>query len=100
LGSHRTLLPAEVRAFVEAACLPEMSRLGYDTEVEPAAAAGVLRSFREPYETRSDLEQDAAGPPNLETEVLRLDALLHGAADAVRPFFPFERVGRLLRVGA
>lgn len=97
VGMHHHLLPREVRAFIEAACLPEMNLLGYDTEIDGASAPEVLSSFREPYTTRGDMEGDVAGPHNLELEIRRLEALRTGAADELRCFFPFESVWKRLR---
>lgn len=76
IGTFRTVLPPEVSAFIEAACLPELELLGYQTSLTRADAVRVLHDFREPYViTRKGLEADMATPDNARIEAQRLEQL-------------------------
>lgn len=99
VGSHRHLLPPTVRRFIEAACLPEMSLLGYAADVDSSAAADVLMSFREPYATRAGMESDVVSPASVESEILRLQALGDSTPAEVVPLFLSQRAWRRLREG-
>lgn len=73
IGAFQDLLPPEVSAFIEAACLPELQLLGYQTSLSDAEARRVIRGFRDPYQTRPGLEHDEAGPANALLELERLE---------------------------
>lgn len=76
IGSHRDVLPAEVAAFVEATCLPELQRLGYSTTMTLPDAIRTIESFADPYKTtRSGMEGDAMTPANARLEVERLQSV-------------------------
>jgi hypothetical protein len=49
VGVHRGVLPAEVVRFTEAACHPEMRRLGYPLSIEEREIPGLLAGFQDPY---------------------------------------------------
>ena len=98
VGAYRRLLPPEVSSFVEAACLPELRLLGYDTTLDAADAPRVLRSLAEPYEIkREGMDHDFAGPENAVHEVRRLELLASPASPAAAPYFLFERAHERLR---
>lgn len=79
VGTHRTLLPPEVGRFIEAACLPELQRLGYPTTLTRADAVRALHDFREPYTiTRPGMENDFATEQNRAIEVDRLNEHFDG----------------------
>jgi len=80
IGVFRTLLPLEVRRFIEAASLPELQLLGYETALTRDEAVRALHDFREPYPTRAGIA-DAATPANAQLEEERLDRLASGDGD-------------------
>lgn len=98
VGVYRRLLPPEVSSFVEAACLPEMRLLAYDTSVDAADAPRILHGFEEPYDIRREgMDQDVAGPASAGREVRRLELLLEPPGPATAPYFLFERAHARLR---
>ncbi len=73
VGIHRDVLPPDVAAFVEATCLPELQRLGYETTMNRADAIRSIETFAEPYTiTRRGMESDAMTPANAALEIERL----------------------------
>jgi hypothetical protein len=73
VGTFRTVLPPEVSTFIEAACLPELQLLGYETSLTAAGAVRALHEFREPWTiTRKGLDGDMATPGNARIEEARL----------------------------
>ena len=76
IATFRTVLPAEVSAFIEAACLPELQLLGYETSLTRADAVRILHEYREPYAiTRKGMDADLATPHNARVEAERLEQL-------------------------
>lgn len=77
VGTFRELLPPAVSRFVEAACLPELQRLGYETTLTLADAVRALHDFREPYAiTRGGMAGDLATEENAALEEERLQLTL------------------------
>ena len=90
VGAYRSVLPANVTAFAEAVCYPEMKVLGY--EVTPGVKAGApheeaIDDFVEPYEVRKNLRATFADPERKREEHPRRDYL-------------FDDVGEILRKAA
>lgn len=96
VGVHRNVLPAGVAEEIEAACLPELRLLGYQTSMTKAEAVEVIHRFCEPYAVRRDLEGDLATPENAALEAERLDRLRY-AGGLSRQWFLFERAETRLR---
>jgi len=70
----RQVLPPEVAALIEAACLPELQVLGYETSITRAEAGRVIERFREPYTiTRTGMESDMYSAANAAVEIERLE---------------------------
>ena len=84
VAMFRALLPPPVSRFVEAACLPELQSLGYETTLTHAEATRALHEFREPYTiTRAGVESDMATPENARLEEERLAASMPNTASAM-----------------
>ena len=78
VGTFRELLPPSVSRFIEAACLPELQRLGYETTLTRADAVRALHEFREPYTiTRLGMNSDMATEENAALEEERLNHDFH-----------------------
>ncbi len=76
IGSWRELLPDSAAMLIEAACLPELQLLGYETTLSFAEARRVLEHMRDPYtSTRSGMERDLTNEENAKVEVERLDRI-------------------------
>jgi hypothetical protein len=99
VGTHRDVLPHSVSQLIEAACLPELRLLGYETTLSRDEAVRIIESFREPYAiTRPGMDSDRATPENSSLEVRRLQQLTRPGVDPV-PWFLFDRVAARLREG-
>jgi hypothetical protein len=96
-GRHRDVLPKEVTAYIEACCLPELRKLGYDTSMSRAIAAETIRSFVDPYPIeRVELQGYGRNLADVEAELYRL-ALLDSPGDEDRvDYFLFPRAHRAL----
>jgi hypothetical protein len=98
VGTYRQILPAEVAELIEAASLPEMRLLGYETTMTRARAPRVLERFCEPYSiTRTGLERDFATIENAAIEVERLDRVSTPADEQSARWFLFTRTHSRLR---
>jgi hypothetical protein len=98
VGAYRHVLPHEVSEFVEAACLPELLLLGYETALTREAAVRVLTQYREPYEIkRAGTAGDAATPINLAFEAQRLERVTQPVSDESELWFLFSSVHARLR---
>lgn len=98
VGVYREVLPGEVAHAIEAATLPELRVLGYETSLTKADATRAIESFREPYEmTRSGMERDAANAANASLEIERLERISRRPGPESIPWFLFERVHARLR---
>ncbi len=99
VARYRDVLPESVAAMIEAACLPELRVLGYETWIEEDQAGPIIESFREPYPiTRLAMENDLATSENLSLEVRRLQELSRPDSDSA-PWFLFDGVASRLREG-
>jgi len=73
VGLWRDVLPSAAARLVEAATLPELQLLGYQTSMTIDDAVNELESSREPYTiTRSGFERDAIDTANIALEIGRL----------------------------
>ena len=98
VGAWRCLLPETVARFVEAACLPELRLLGYDTSLDARDAPSILHGFKEPYDTRREgMDLDVAEPAGTAREVRRLHLLQEPPGPATAPWFLFVRTHTRLR---
>jgi hypothetical protein len=98
VGSYRQLLPHGVSEFAEAACLPELQFLGYETTMTREAAIRVLHEYREPYTTtRAGMQRDAATPQNLALEAQRLERLTERTDEESPLWFLFPLAHAKLR---
>lgn len=98
VGAYRNVLPRVVAEAIEAAALPELQLLGYETTMTPAAAMHAIESFREPYPiTRGGMERDEANAGNAGLEIERLERLVGPPGPESIPWFLFERVHARLR---
>ncbi|MBK5258918.1 MAG: sulfotransferase [Thermoanaerobaculia bacterium] len=97
VGAFRNVLPPEVATLVEAACLPELRLLGYETTLSVADSIRAISGYSEPYEiTRPGMERDTATPENLGVEIERLDRLNAAGSEE---WFLFESVREQLTEG-
>lgn len=79
VGIHRTVLDRAVAEVIEASCLPELQRLGYNTSMTAAEAIRAIERFREPYlMVRSGMESDMVSPENARLEISRLERAAEG----------------------
>lgn len=98
VGAYRHVLSREVAAMIEAACLPEMQWLGYETTLTRARACQVIDAFREPYQiSRTELAADEATPENAAVEAGRLRRVTEPPADDSSLWFVLERAHARLR---
>jgi len=98
VGSYRDLLPQEVAEYIEAASLPELQLLGYETTLTRAAATRVLAAFREPYTiTRTGMAVDASTPANAAVEGERLERVMSGTNPESSRWFLFPQTHTRLR---
>lgn len=97
---YRDVLPREVAEFIEAACLPELQLLGYDTALTRAEATRILATFDDPYlATRRGMEGDEVTAANRMVEVQRLERVSEVQAETSRRWFIFAEVHAKLRAG-
>ena len=94
VGAWREMLPPGVARFVEAACYPEMVRLGYPVSLAWDEVPGVLASFEDPYGLEREDLAEHAGAFALGQELRRVE-LLPGPAS--RPAFLFADAHDALR---
>jgi hypothetical protein len=100
VGMYRRLMAPAVAEFVEAACLPEMHFLGYETSLTREAAARVLERFVEPESTpRPGMERDAITRANKRLEAQRLERVTAPPDDDSRQWFLFAEAHAKLRAG-
>ena len=73
VGAHRRVMPSSTARLIEAACLPEMELLGYETSLTRADAVRALAELSEPYDgVRPEMDEDAATAANAAAEIERL----------------------------
>jgi hypothetical protein len=100
VGIHRDVLPAAASRLMEAACLPELQLLGYETEMTAADARRELATCSEPYATaRTGMESDFATPENIAAEIERFDRIRQQPSESSTEWFLFERAHARLREG-
>ncbi len=98
VGLWREVLPAEVARYAEAACYPELRRLGYPLSIAWEEIPEILRSFEEPYRIeRPGMERYSSDPVQVADELERLDRLQGPTGEESRPFFLFEEAHEALR---
>lgn len=74
VGRYRELLPKETADFIEAATLPELRLLGYETSMTLRNALEVIAAWREPVPSvRPGLESDETSDVNAALEMQRLE---------------------------
>lgn len=96
VATYRQVLPPEVAELIEAACLPELQFLGYETSLTREQAARAIESFREPYTiTRAGMDSDAYTPANAAIEVQRLERVSAPDEESARWFVHPEAHTRL-----
>lgn len=96
-GAWHEVLPPGVARFAEAACYPELVRLGYPVSLAREEIPEVLSSFADPYGLEREDLAEHAGPRALEEEIRRVELLPRAASAASRPGFLFEDVHDALR---
>jgi hypothetical protein len=98
VGVYERVLSTSAAMAIEAACLPELQLLGYETSLTRHEACDRISAFEDPYpNARDGMEADASTPENLELERWRLDRLIDPpGVDSVR-WFLFERTHARLR---
>lgn len=100
VGIYPDVLPGKVADAIEAATLPELRLLGYETSLARADATRAIESFREPYAmTRPGMERDAANAANARLEIERLERISQRPGAESIPWFLFERTHARLREG-
>ncbi|MBV8516045.1 MAG: sulfotransferase [Acidobacteria bacterium] len=100
VSRYRDTLPDDVARYVEAACLPELRLLGYESSLGDTDATRVLRAFREPYTiVRAGFDDDAATPANAAREIERLERVSAFPDGESRFWFLSETAHRKLREG-
>jgi hypothetical protein len=73
VGAWRNVLPSAAARLVEAATLPELQLLGYETSMSIETAVSELANSSEPYAiTRPGFERDALNAENIALEIARL----------------------------
>lgn len=98
VGIYKKLLDPDVQRMVEAACLPELRYLGYDTSLTHAEAQETLRTIREPYPViRTGMEDDLADSNNAKREIERLAKVVEAPSTSSTRWFLFERAHVELR---
>jgi hypothetical protein len=93
VGAFRGLLPASVSEAVEAACLPELQLLGYETAMTQSEAVRCIAGFAEPYAVRRDggMERDFATEENSALEIERLERVMRPVGDESVRWFLSKR---------
>lgn len=92
IAAWREILPPDAAEIIEAACLPELQLLGYETTLSRTAARQVLERLHEPYTiTRIGMQADAATPENARLEIERLDRVAAGPDGESARWFLFPR---------
>lgn len=100
VGIHRGVLPAATSRLMEAACLPELQLLGYETDMTAADAQRELAACSEPYATaRRGMESDFATAENIAAEIERLDRARQPPSESSTEWFIFARAHARLREG-
>lgn len=90
VGSYRRHLAREVDRFIQATCLAEMRRLGYELGIGVDDVVPVLESYRESAPpARPELAGYAWSPERCAEEQQRLKRLREGSFEA--PLFLFEK---------
>lgn len=98
VAAHRAVLSPAVALYVEAACLPELQLLGYDTTLSRASAVRILDRFQEPYDiTRRNTDSDRATPANAALEAERLERVSRAPDEESAPWFLSARAHARLR---
>ncbi|HSF42632.1 MAG TPA: sulfotransferase domain-containing protein [Thermoanaerobaculia bacterium] len=97
VGVWREVLPPGAARFVEAACYPELVRLGYPVSLAWEEVPAVLASFEDPYGLEREDLAEHTGPAARSQELRRLELLPRPASAASRPAFLFEDVHDTLR---
>lgn len=98
VGVHRQTLLAGVSRFAEAAALPELQCLGYETSMTRAEAVNVIAAFEEPYVTRTHgFERDLMSGENAAIEMQRLQRVSESADDDTSRWFLFREAHSRLR---
>jgi len=101
VGIHRDVLPASTSRLMEAACLPELRLLGYETEMTAADAQRELETCSEPYATtRAGMQSDFVTAQNIAAELERLDRVRQPPSVSSAEWFLFERSHARLREGS
>ncbi len=74
IGVYQEMMPPAASRLIEAACLPEMQILGYETSMTREDALQTLAGLFEPYPSvRTGMERDGATPENAAAEIERLN---------------------------
>jgi hypothetical protein len=94
VGAWKDVLAPEAARFAEAACYPELVRLGYPVSLDWEEVPGVLASFEDPYGLEREDLSEHLGAAALRQELRRME-LLPGPAS--RSGFLFEDVHEALR---
>jgi hypothetical protein len=96
--AYRDVLSGELASAVEAACLPELQLLGYETALTKDDALHALKTFAEPYEvTRAGMDRDRANAENARVERERLERIASPVGPHSSAWFLFERAHARLR---
>ncbi|HKR66228.1 MAG TPA: sulfotransferase [Thermoanaerobaculia bacterium] len=99
-GAYRRVLSPDVAEAIEAACLPELQLLGYETTLTRADAIRVIETFADPYEVRREgMERDRTTPENAKIEAERLHRVTDPPSGESVSWFLFERAHERLRAG-
>jgi len=100
VGVYRGVLPAAASRLMEAACLPELQLLGYETEMTAADAQREVAACSEPYATaRKGMENDFVTAENIAAEIERLDRVRQPPSESSAEWFLFEQAHARLRDG-
>lgn len=100
IGVSGRVLKPQTRRLIEAACLPELRLLGYETTLTHNQAVETLGEMREEYESnRNGLEGDAPNATNADREVGRLARVIENTDAESRHWFLFETAHTRLRQG-
>ena len=98
VGAYRHVLPPSVAQSIEAACLPELKCLGYDSTLTRETAMHVLERLHEHYVvTRTGMESDAATAENAALERERLQRVMVAPDDESARWFLFAQTHARLR---
>ncbi len=97
VGTHCNLLPAAVVRYIEAACYPELSLLGYPVSIGREQVQKTLEAFEEPHKImREEMRSYTDRVIRASEELRRYEALFKPPDSEAHLLFLFEEVQQVL----